>query len=123
MAVARITAGLQDRLYLGNLDAVRDWGHAKEYVRAMYLMLQQEEPDDYVIGTGEGHTVREFCKLVKAGRGRDRALEYAGLIWVLGPHPRGSRIRSIRASSTPAVIIASGPLAIQSARTSLRRGA
>lgn len=60
-AACRISLGLQDKLYLGNLDAYRDWGHAKDYVRAMWLMLQQDEPDDYVIATGEKHTVREFC--------------------------------------------------------------
>ena len=59
-AVARIKFKLQDKLYLGNLDAKRDWGYAKDYVEAMWLMLQQEEPDDYVIATGETHTVREF---------------------------------------------------------------
>ncbi len=59
-AVARIKAGLQDKLYLGNLDARRDWGYAKEYVEAMWLMLQQDEPDDYVIATGETHSVKEF---------------------------------------------------------------
>jgi GDPmannose 4,6-dehydratase len=60
-AVARIAAGLQTELYLGNLDAARDWGYAKDYVGAMWTMLQQDTPDDYVIGTGESHTVREFC--------------------------------------------------------------
>jgi GDPmannose 4,6-dehydratase len=59
-ALARIVAGTQDRLYLGNLDSVRDWGHARDYVRAMWLMLQADEPQDFVIGTGEAHTVREF---------------------------------------------------------------
>ena len=59
-AVAQIKAGLQDKLFLGNLDAKRDWGYAKEYVEAMWLMLQQSEPDDYVIATGETHSVREF---------------------------------------------------------------
>ena len=59
-ALARIVAGTQDRLYLGNLDSVRDWGHARDYVRAMWLMLQADEPNDFVIGTGESHTVREF---------------------------------------------------------------
>jgi GDPmannose 4,6-dehydratase len=59
-AVARIKTGLQDKLYLGNLDAKRDWGYAKEYVEAMWMMLQQEKPDDYVIATGETHSVREF---------------------------------------------------------------
>jgi GDPmannose 4,6-dehydratase len=58
--LTRIKLGLQDKLYLGNLDAKRDWGYAKDYVRAMWLMLRQDRPDDYVIATGETHTVREF---------------------------------------------------------------
>ena len=61
-AVAAIHHGLQDRLYLGNLDAKRDWGHAREYVRCMWLMLQQPEPDDYVVATGETHSVRTFVE-------------------------------------------------------------
>jgi GDPmannose 4,6-dehydratase len=71
-AVARIKAGLQDRLYLGNLQARRDWGYAPEYVEAMWLMLQQHRPDDYVIATGESHTVQEFCEV---------AFGHAGLDW------------------------------------------
>ncbi len=63
MAVARIKHGLQDKLYLGNLDAKRDWGFAKDYVEAMWLILQQDEPDDYVVATGEMHSVREFTEL------------------------------------------------------------
>jgi len=70
--VAQIKAGLADKLYLGNLDAKRDWGYAKEYVVAMWLMLQQQEPDDYVIATGEAHSVREFV---------EEAFSYAGLDW------------------------------------------
>lgn len=62
-AVARIVAGKQKKIYMGNLDAKRDWGYAKDYVRAMWLMLQQEQPDDYVIATGETHSVREFLEL------------------------------------------------------------
>ncbi|MFW6264383.1 MAG: GDP-mannose 4,6-dehydratase [Cyanobacteriota bacterium] len=62
-AIARIVAGTQQELYLGNLDAKRDWGYAKDYVRAMWLMLQQEQPDDYVIATGETHSVKEFLEL------------------------------------------------------------
>lgn len=62
VAVSRIKYGLQEKLYLGNLDAYRDWGYAKDYVEAMWLMLQQEEPDDYVVGTGETHSVREFVE-------------------------------------------------------------
>jgi GDPmannose 4,6-dehydratase len=70
-AVAGILAGTQDFLYLGNLDAARDWGYAKDYVTAMWLMLQQDQPDDYVIGTGEAHTVREFCAMAFALVGLD----------------------------------------------------
>jgi GDPmannose 4,6-dehydratase len=69
-AAARIKAGLQEKLYLGNLDAKRDWGFAGDYVEAMWLMLQQDVPDDYVIATGETHTVKEFLEEV---------FEYAGL--------------------------------------------
>ncbi|MBA2560781.1 MAG: GDP-mannose 4,6-dehydratase [Propionibacteriales bacterium] len=71
-AVARIHAGLQETLYLGNLDASRDWGYAPEYVEAMWRMLQQDEPQDLVIATGRSHTVREFC---------DAAFDRAGLRW------------------------------------------
>ena len=71
-AVARIKAGLQSKLYLGNLDAQRDWGYAKEYVEAMWLMLQQDKPEDYVIATGETHSVRDFLT---------EAFSYAGLDW------------------------------------------
>ena len=71
-AVAHIKAGLQSKLYLGNLDAKRDWGYAKEFVEAMWLMLQQEQPDDYVVATGETHSVREFL---------EAAFSHAGLDW------------------------------------------
>jgi GDPmannose 4,6-dehydratase len=71
-AVAHIQAGLQEKLYLGNLEAKRDWGYAKEYVEAMWLMLQQEQPDDYVIATGETHSVKEFLEV---------AFDHAGLDW------------------------------------------
>ena len=63
-AAARIKLGLQERLYLGNLDARRDWGFAGDYVEAMWLMLQADEPSDFVIATGETHSVREFCEVV-----------------------------------------------------------
>ncbi len=63
-AAARIKLGLQEKLYLGNLDAKRDWGHAKDYVEAMWLMMQQDKPDDYVIATGKTYTVKEFLKVV-----------------------------------------------------------
>src|SRR5258705_4372578 len=69
--VARVKLGLANELRLGNLEAKRDWGHASDYVRAMYLMLQQPEPDDYVIATGETHTVREFCELAFGKVGLD----------------------------------------------------
>jgi GDPmannose 4,6-dehydratase len=61
-AVARVALGFQDELFLGNLDSMRDWGHARDYVRAMHLMLQQDEPGDYVVATGEQHSVREFVQ-------------------------------------------------------------
>ena len=68
--VAKIKAGMKEKLKLGNLEAKRDWGHAQDYVRAMWLMLQQEKPDDYVIATGKAHSVREFA---------EKAFAYAGL--------------------------------------------
>ena len=71
-AVARIVAGKQKNIYMGNLDAKRDWGYAKDYVKAMWLMLQQEQPDDYVIATGETHSVKEFLNL---------AFGYVNLNW------------------------------------------
>jgi GDPmannose 4,6-dehydratase len=70
-SVARILAGKQKELLLGNLDARRDWGHAADYVRAMHAMLQQPEPGDYVVATGETHTVREFCELSFSRAGLD----------------------------------------------------
>ncbi len=75
-AVARIKNGLQDTLELGNLNAKRDWGHSKDYVEAMWLMLQQDEPDDYVISTGETHQVREFVTL--AFKTADMELDWHG---------------------------------------------
>lgn len=76
MAAARIAAGQQDKLYLGNLDAVRDWGFAGDYVEAMWRIVQKDAPGDYVIATGEAHTVREFCQLAFARAGID--LEFSG---------------------------------------------
>jgi len=72
MALARIKYGIQDKLYLGNLSAKRDWGFAGDYVKAMWLMLQQKNPDDYVIATGKTHSVKEFLQ---------EAFDYAGLNW------------------------------------------
>ena len=71
-AIARIVAGTQKKLYLGNLDSKRDWGYAKDYVKAMWLMLQQDEPDDYVVATGETYSIREFL---------DIAFSYVNLDW------------------------------------------
>lgn len=70
LAACRIAQGLQDKLYLGNLSSLRDWGYAKDYVECMWLMLQQDKPEDFVIATGEQHTVRDFCTL---------AFKYAGI--------------------------------------------
>ena len=72
MAAARISKGLQEHLYLGNLDARRDWGYAREYVEAMWLMLQADEPRDYVIATGTSYSVRDFLGF---------AFEHVGLDW------------------------------------------
>ncbi len=96
-AVGRIAAGLQDRLYLGNLDARRDWGFAGDYVEAMWRMLQADGPDDYVVATGETHTVREFC---------ERAFSAAGipLRWEgSGPAEKGvdARDGSVRVEVDP----------------------
>ena len=77
-AVASIHHGYQSRLYLGNLDSKRDWGHARDYVEAMWLMMQQDKPDDYVIATGETHTVREFVELAFAETGRQIAWQGTG---------------------------------------------
>ena len=71
LAVANISLGRQKTLYLGNLNAKRDWGHARDYVRAMWLMLQQEKPDDYVVATGVTTTVRDMCKIAFAHAGLD----------------------------------------------------
>jgi GDPmannose 4,6-dehydratase len=75
-AVAAIELGLQDKLYLGNLNAKRDWGHARDYVEGMWMILQQHEPDDYVLATGEAHTVREFVERAFARVGR--SVEWRG---------------------------------------------
>ena len=70
LAAARIAQGIQEKLYLGNLNSLRDWGYAKDYVECMWLILQHDVPEDFVIATGEQHSVREFCKL---------AFHYAGI--------------------------------------------
>ena len=76
LAAARIAHGRQDKLYLGNLSALRDWGYAKDYVECMWLILQQDEPDDFVIATGDQHSVREFCELAFREAGIE--LEFRG---------------------------------------------
>ena len=76
LAAGRIACGIQDHLELGNLDSLRDWGYAKDYVECMWLILQQDEPDDYVIATGVQHTVREFTTLAFANDGIE--LEWRG---------------------------------------------
>ena len=75
-AIARIALGLQDKLHLGNMDSLRDWGHAKDYVEMQWLMLQQEKPDDFVIATGEQHSVREFVSAAAGAVGFD--IEFSG---------------------------------------------
>ena len=79
LAAARIAQGMQDKLYLGNIDARRDWGHARDYVECMWLMLQHDTPEDFVIATGEMHTVREFCTLAFAEAGISLRWEGTGI--------------------------------------------
>ena len=79
IAAARIAQGMQDKLYLGNLDAKRDWGYAKDYVECMWLILQHDTPEDFVIATGEMHTVREFCTLAFAEAGINLRWEGEGV--------------------------------------------
>ena len=79
-AAARIALGLQEKLYLGNLDALRDWGHARDFVKAQWLILQQQQPDDYVIATGEQHSVREFCERAFLGIGIELEWEGDGVL-------------------------------------------
>jgi GDPmannose 4,6-dehydratase len=95
--VAAIHLGRQDKLYLGNLAARRDWGHARDYVEGMWLMLQQDEPDDFVLATGESHTVREFVEQAFACVDRE-------LVW------RGDGIAETgRDARTGAVLVAIDP--------------
>ncbi len=100
-AVAKIKCGLASEVRLGNLDAVRDWGHAKDYVRAMHLMLQQPEPDDFVIATGEAHSVRELCELAFGCADLDwrdwvvvdeRLIRPAEVEYLLGDASKGRRV-------------------------------
>jgi GDPmannose 4,6-dehydratase len=91
-AIANMIAGKQNRLYLGNLEAKRDWGYAPEYVECQWLILQQDEPDDYVIGTGESHSVREFVELAFKYVGieiewKGRGVNEKGIVRSFAPHP------------------------------------
>jgi GDPmannose 4,6-dehydratase len=79
IAAARIAQGMQDKLYLGNLDAMRDWGYAKDYVECMWMILQHPEPEDFVIATGEMHSVREFCTLAFTEAGINLRWEGEGI--------------------------------------------
>ena len=95
-AVAAIVAGQQDTLFLGNLDAIRDWGHARDYVEAMWMMLQQDEPRDYVVGMGESHTVREFCQLAFGHVG----LDWEGFVEVDPAYYRPTEVENLHADTT-----------------------
>ena len=97
-AVARIKAGLQEKLYLGNLDAKRDWGYAPEFCEAMWMMLQADEPDDYVIATGEQHSVREFCELAFARVG----LDWEGHVEIDPRYYRPAEVDSLLGDATKA---------------------
>ena len=96
MAAARIKLGLQDKLYLGNLDAIRDWGYAKEYVESMWLMLQQDKSDDYVVGTGVGATVRDFCDASFSAIG----LDYRAYVETEARYQRPTEVDALIADSS-----------------------
>jgi len=114
-AVTSIALGLQDCLYLGNLDSLRDWGHARDYVRAMHLMLQQERPDDYVVATGEQHSVREFVAKAFAEVGIE--VVFRGQ----GPEEVGM-VGSVDLRLLQEACNGYGPMASESARRDLERG-
>lgn len=109
-AVGRIKHGLQDKLFLGNMDAMRDWGFAGDYVEAMWLMLQQDEPGDYVIATGKTQTVREFCEAAFAASGMDyrdyveidlRYYRPAEVDFLLGDAAKAERVLGWRPATQP----------------------
>jgi len=104
-AVARIALSLEKDLWLGNLQSMRDWGHARDYVRAMHLMMQQEEPDDYVIATGEQHSVREFVEAALAEVG-------VGLRWEGGGADEVGVVDSVDADRLAAARDGYGPAAL-----------
>ncbi|HEV7767751.1 MAG TPA: GDP-mannose 4,6-dehydratase [Thermoanaerobaculia bacterium] len=97
-AVARISLGLANEVQLGNLDAVRDWGHSRDYVRAMHMMLQQDTPDDYVIATGVAHSVRDLCELAFSVAG----LDYSDYVKVSTRLTRPSEVESLVGDATKA---------------------
>jgi GDPmannose 4,6-dehydratase len=101
MAVARIKLGLQSKLYLGNLEAVRDWGYAPEYVESMWRMLQQETPDDYVVATGVGATVRDFCEASFSTLG----LDYRDFVVTEDRHKRLTEVDALIGDSSKAETI------------------
>jgi len=113
-AVGRIKHGLQEKLFLGNLDAMRDWGYAGDYVEAMWLMLQQDEPDDYVIATGKAQTVREFCEAAFAAAGMDyrdhvetdpRYYRPAEVDFLLGDALKASRVLGWQPATKPEELV------------------
>lgn len=97
-AVVKILQGEQDLLYLGNIEAARDWGYAPDYVDAMWLMMQQDQPDDYVIGTGESHTVREFCEIAFGLVG----LDWEEYVRIDPKYFRPTEVESLRADASKA---------------------
>jgi GDPmannose 4,6-dehydratase len=98
-AVARIAAGRQETLFLGNMEAARDWGHARDFVEAIFLMMRQDKPRDYVIGTGESHTVREFCELAFGHVG----LDWERFVEVDPRYLRPTEVDELRADPTRAM--------------------
>jgi GDPmannose 4,6-dehydratase len=95
-AAVRISLGLQDKLHIGNLSATRDWGHAKDYVYAMWLMLQSDKPDDYACSTGESHSVKDLCEYVFSSLG----LDYLKYIVVDEKHFRPEELENLKGDST-----------------------
>jgi GDPmannose 4,6-dehydratase len=95
-AAVRISLGLQDKLHIGNLSATRDWGHAKDYVYAMWLMLQSDKPDDYVCSTGKSHSVKDLCEYVFSSLG----LDYLKYIVVDEKHFRPEELENLKGDST-----------------------
>jgi len=95
-AAVRISLGLQDKLHIGNLDATRDWGHAKDYVYAMWLMLQTDKPDDYVCATGVSHSVRDLCSYTFSSLG----LDYSNHIIVDEKHFRPEELENLKGDSS-----------------------